>query len=84
MIVHNGVMKGRGTVAAQHKCYFWKKGNFNKPQDIFSTQLITQVRAWRAAGEEVILFIDANKNVYMGPHAKALQGNGLRMEEQTL
>jgi hypothetical protein len=35
------------------------------------------------AGEEVILFIDVNKNVYMGPLAKALQGNRLRMEEQT-
>jgi hypothetical protein len=40
--------------------------------------------AWRAAGEEVILFIDVNENVYTGPLAKALQGNGLRMEEQTL
>jgi hypothetical protein len=31
LIGHNGLMKGRGTVAAQHKRYFWKKGNFNKP-----------------------------------------------------
>ncbi len=40
--------------------------------------------AWCAAGEEVILFIDVNENIYMGPLAKALQGDGLRMEEQTL
>jgi hypothetical protein len=40
--------------------------------------------AWRATGEEVILFIDVNINVYMGPLAKAQQGDGLRMEEQTL
>jgi hypothetical protein len=39
--------------------------------------------AWRAAGEEVILFIDVKQNVYMGPLAKALQGNKLRIEEQT-
>jgi hypothetical protein len=39
---------------------------------------------WHAAGEEVILFIDVNENIYMGPLAKALQGNGLRMEELTL
>jgi hypothetical protein len=77
-------MKGRGKVAAQHKWYFWKKGNFNKPQEIFSSQLITQLMAWRAAGEEVILFIDVNGDIYMGPLAKTLQGNGLRMEEQTL
>ncbi len=40
--------------------------------------------AWRAVGEEVILFIDIHENVYMVPLAKALRGNGLRMEEQTL
>ncbi len=39
---------------------------------------------WRAAGEEVILFIDVNENIYMGPLAKALQDNGLRMKDQTL
>jgi hypothetical protein len=78
-------MKGRGTVAAQHKHYFWKKGNFNnKPREIFSSQLIIQLRAWRAAGEGVILFIDVNENVYTAPLAKALRDNGLQMEEQTL
>ncbi len=71
-------------VAAQHEHYFQKKGNFNKLLEIFSSQLITQLRGWRAAGEEVILFIDVNENIYNGPLAKALQGNGLRMEEQTL
>jgi hypothetical protein len=65
-------MKGRGTVASQHKWYFWKKGKFNKPQEIFSSQLITQLRAWRAAGEEEILFIDVNENIFTGPLAKAL------------
>jgi hypothetical protein len=77
-------MKGRGTIAAQHKWYFWKNGNFIKPQDIFSSQSITQLMAWHAAGEEVILFIDVNKNIYTGPFAKAWWGDGLRMEEQTL
>ncbi len=57
-------------VAAQHKRYFWKKGNFDKPQEIFSSQLITQLMAWRAAGEDVILFIDANENIYTDPLAK--------------
>jgi hypothetical protein len=71
-------------VAAQHKRHFQEKGNVNKPWEIFSTQLITQLRAWHAAGEEIILFMDVNKNVYTAPLAKALQGNGLRIEEQTL
>ncbi len=39
---------------------------------------------WSAASEEVILFIDVNENVYMGPLAKALQRNWLWMEEKTL
>jgi hypothetical protein len=65
-------MKGRGAVAAQHERYFQKKGSFNKPWEIFSAQLITQLSAWHAVGEEVILFIDVNKNVYTGPLAKAL------------
>jgi hypothetical protein len=72
LIGHNGLMKGRGTVAAQHEWYIWKKGNFNKPREIFSSQLITQLMAWCAAEEEVILFIDVNENIYMGPLAKAL------------
>ncbi len=70
-IGHNGLRKGRGMVAAQHKCYFQKKSDFNKPWKIFSSQLITQLRAWCAVGEEEILFIDVNKNVYTGPLAKA-------------
>ncbi len=61
----NGLMKSRGTTAVQHEWYFWKKGNFNKPRDVFHTQLVTQLRAWQAAGEEVILFIDVNKNVFL-------------------
>jgi hypothetical protein len=60
LIGHNVLMKGRGMVAAQHKWYFWKKGNLNKPREIFSSQLITQLMAWRAVGEEVILFTDVN------------------------
>ncbi len=77
-------MKDRGTVAAQQEWYFQKKGYFNKPREIFSSQLITHLMVWSAASEEVILFIDVNENVYMGSLAKALQGDGLWMEEKTL
>jgi hypothetical protein len=37
LIGHNRLMKGRGMVAAQHKHYFQKKGNFNKSQEVFSS-----------------------------------------------
>jgi hypothetical protein len=70
-------MKDRGMVAAQHKWYFQKKGYFNKPREISSSQLITQLMVWSAASNELILFIDINESVYMGPLAKAQQGNGL-------
>jgi hypothetical protein len=77
-------MKGRGMVAAQHKQYFRKKGNFNKPREVFSTQLLTQLRVCWAVGEEIISFIDVNKNVYTGSLAKVLRGEGFLIEEQTL
>jgi hypothetical protein len=72
LISHNDLMKGRGTVDAQHKWYFQKKGNFDKPREIFSSQLITQLMAWRAVGEEIILFIDVNETIYTSPLDKAL------------
>jgi hypothetical protein len=32
LIGHNGLMKGRGMVAAQHECHFQKKGNLTSPE----------------------------------------------------
>ena len=77
-------MPGRGTVAAQHQRYFRKKGNFNHPRKIFGKQLLTQLKAWRAAGDEIILFTDLNENIYTGPIARQLQGDRILMREQTL
>jgi hypothetical protein len=45
--------------------------------------LLTQLRAWRAEGDEIILFRDVDKIVYTGPHAKALREEGQLMEELT-
>ncbi len=39
---------------------------------------------WHTSGDEVILFTDVNENIYKGPLAKALWGDRLQMEEQTL
>ncbi len=36
------------------------------------------------AGDEIILFIDVNKNMYTSPLIKVLRDKGLLMEEQTL
>jgi hypothetical protein len=46
--------------------------------------LLTQLTAWWAVGDEIILFIDVNENVYTCSFTNALRGNGLLMEEQTL
>ena len=73
-----------GTVATQHTRYFRKLGIFQKPWKLFATQLVTQLKHWRAAGEEIILFADMHENIYTGSHARRLRADGLLMEEQTL
>jgi len=42
------------------------------------------LKAWRAAGDEIILFADLNENIYTGPIARQLRGDGILMQEQTL
>ncbi len=71
-------------MAAQHCHYFRKKGIFTNSRKAFARQLVTQLRAWRASSEGIILFMDMNKNVYTGKLAKILRSEGLLMEEQTL
>jgi hypothetical protein len=73
-----------GTVAAQHVRYFCKKGIFTNPRKAFTKQLVTQLRAWRASGQGIIMFADINENVYTGKLARILRSDGLLMEEQTL
>ena len=73
-----------GTVVMQHTQYFWKRGIFLKPRKLFTMQLVTQLKLWRLAGEEIILFADTNENIYTGSLARRLRSDGLLMEEQTL
>jgi hypothetical protein len=62
LIGTNGLMKSRGAVAVQYEQYFRKKEYFNKPREVFSTQLFTHLRVWRAVGEEIIkIYLLANK-----------------------
>jgi hypothetical protein len=84
LISSDGKMIRGGTVAAQHRRYFMRKGNFLNPRDIFRRQLITQLREWQSKGNEIILFADLNENIYTGPLSQELQQPGLLMEEQTL
>jgi hypothetical protein len=77
----SGKMKQSRTVWAQHVRYLRKKGIFHDPRKAFCCQLITQLKHWRAKGDEIVLFADLNENVYTGQMAKLLQGDDLFMSE---
>lgn len=71
LVSKSGKMNRRGKVGAQHRRYFMERGNLNDPRDIFRDQLILQLKQWRAANEEIILFANLNENIYTGPIAQA-------------
>ena len=54
----DGRLLHRGTTATKHTWYFWKRRIFLMPQKLFATQLVTQLKLWRSAGEKIILFAD--------------------------
>ena len=83
-ITADGKMSGGGKVSSQHRRYFESRGNCNNPRAIFTSQLVTQLKAWRAKGYEIILFADLNENIYTGPFSALLQQQPLLMDEQTL
>ena len=67
------------TVWDQHRRYFQSKGDFWRPSDICFHDLISFLRDCRLLGEEIILCIDANENVYSGRLAMELQKSPLDM-----
>jgi hypothetical protein len=78
-------MSGGVKVSSQHRRYFELRGNCNNPRAIFTSQLVTQLKAWRAKGFEIILFADLiNENIYTGPFSVLLNQHPLLMDEQTL
>ena len=83
-ITTDGKMSGGGKVSSQHRRYFEIRGNCNNPRAIFTSQLVTQLKAWKAKGYEIILFADLNENIYTGPFSAILQQQPLLMDEQTL
>jgi len=44
---------------------------------MFSKQLLAQLKQWRSAGEEIMLFVDLNEDIYEGKTAKLLEDEGL-------
>jgi hypothetical protein len=71
----------RETVYNQHRRHFTALGDNRCPRTIFVEHLSEQIALWKAAGEQVLLFIDANSDVYDGPLAKRLRQDDIRMSE---
>ena len=84
LVSADGKMIRGGTVAAQHRRYFRSRGNCKNPRELFTSQLIIQLKVWTAKGYEIILFADLNENIYTGPFSLQLQHHRLLMDEQTL
>ena len=61
-----------------------KKGIFHNPRKVFNKQLLAQLKQWRSAGDEIVLFADLNEYIYEGKVAKLLNAEGLCMEEVVL
>ena len=64
--------RGR-TVWEQQQRYFESKGDFRYPSTIFVEDIIGAITKWRQEGEQVILAIDANQDVYNGKLASSLE-----------
>jgi hypothetical protein len=56
----------------QEARFFQAKGDFRSPSDIFIEDIVSLIRSWRQEGDEVILAIDSNQDVYEGKLARCL------------
>jgi hypothetical protein len=72
----------RMTVYNQHRRYFRSIGDFRCPRAILVDHIGTLIALWIAAGEQVLLFTDANSNVYRGNLATCLASDDIRMTGQ--
>jgi hypothetical protein len=60
------------TVWDQHRWYFEAPGEIRNPWAMFKSDLLSLLRRWKAAGDEILLMGDFNENVYTGNFAIAL------------
>jgi hypothetical protein len=66
-------MKDLHTMYQQQCQYFiTKKKDLTCPNKLFWLHLLQQLVKWRAAGDQIILFMDHNKHMYDGPLGRAL------------
>lgn len=66
----------------QHSQYFEALDDFWNPCTILFEHILLFIAECRSRGEEVILYTDANENVYSGRLGEALAGPDFNMKEQ--
>ena len=76
-----GPRTGLRTVYAQQQLYWEKRRNYTCPKVLLIQQLTAQLHQWRAAGDRIMLLIDANGDVRTCDLAKRLAETGLEMQE---
>jgi hypothetical protein len=59
----------------QHRWYFEAWGEIRNPRAMFESDLLSLLRRWKAAGDEILQMGDFNENVYTGDFAIALEGD---------
>lgn len=78
----SGRASGR-TVYNQHRRYWEQRGDSTDPNSAFLRDFEQALRAWRAGGDKLIVFIDMNENALTGKIDKMLRSAGLDMDETT-
>jgi hypothetical protein len=53
-----------GSVFSQHEKYFYDSGQPRDPRTAFLSDLETELRQWLADGDQIILGMDVNENIY--------------------
>ena len=73
--------KGPGTVYTQHMTEINNLGLNCSPYQFFVKGLTDALRAWRIAGDRIVLFIDSNEHVITGHLARLLSQPSIDMHE---
>ena len=71
--------KGPKTVFCQHMNYIYSNGITTTPYQLFVDDLSRQLQRWRAQGDRILLFIDANEHILLGPIAHRLRSDGIEL-----
>lgn len=73
--------KGLRTVYSQQLTKINRLGLDTSPYSLFVNDLLAALRCWRSAGDRIILFIDSNEHILLGPLARKLTHASIRLVE---